>query len=460
MKRNFSTKRRAILKTAATASAVGLLPSLSACSVSNGSYLINNSSIDRTSTLFYWTDIMLQAVRDLEYSPLEASRVYAMAHLAGSLALGNQHAMQQELTVAVPDNLNPDISYGIAFSYACEEAIGRSLALSRRKFLRNSSEQFKSDSIEWGRKVANQVIASRIRDGAQKSLSSFYPSQYPKRDDELAWSPTGPFFGAKFGPDFESFQRGLRPGWGAQKTWCINSVTDYEAVVFPDKRSSEFQRQLEKVKELGGDKSQIRSAEQSEIALFWEDGPRGITVPGHFQLIALQLLNQRKLALKEQAKFIASVSLAQADAAIIAWHNKYKFDIIRPETAIRFTDSRFNLSALSSYQDSNWQSYIPSPPFPAYISGHSIFGAASCEILALIIGTDQISLSSTSPDQVNWRQLEGVTRSWRSLRAIAEENGVSREYGGVHWEIDNTEGLRLGYQLAKNVYQSNFGTAS
>lgn len=456
MRHNFYPKRRALIKQAVTLSAAGCLPMMSGCSMFNTSYLSQLTNIDQRSTVFYWTDIMLQAVRDLELSPLQASRIYALSHLAGSLALGNQHAILVDLASAMPTKLNSDIAYGIAFSHACEESLGRSLVFARRSFINNNSDINRSLSVEWGRKVAQAVIQSRIQDGSQDSKSRFYPATYKKREDELAWSPTGPFYRAKYGPDFESFQRGLRPGWGAQQPWCISSVSNYEAIPFPNIESSEFLRQFEKVNELGSGNSQLRSQEQAEIALFWEDGPRGITVPGHFQLIALQLLNQQNLSLAEQAKLLATVSLAQADAAIIAWHNKYKYDIIRPETAIRFADSRFKLTTLASLQNTTWQSYIPTPPFPAYISGHSIFGAASCEILSLILDTDKISISSTSPDQVNWRQLKGVTRSWNSLRAIAEENGISREYGGVHWELDNTEGLRLGYQLANDIYNSNY----
>jgi hypothetical protein len=230
----------------------------------------------------------------------------------------------------------------------------------------------------------------------------------------------------------------------------MDSVGLFEAVAFPEVNSIEFARQFEKVKALGSVNSTERTKDQTEIALFWEDGLMGVTVVGHFQLIALQLLNQRKPTTEQQARFLALNSLALADAGIIAWHNKYKTDIIRPETAIRFADKRFANSNLPA--DRKWTSYIPTPAFPTYVSGHSLFGAASVGTMRGLLGSDRIDLISPAPDLVNWpSQLKNVRRRYTSLDQIAQENGMSREYGGVHWEIDNTEGLRLGYQLADRI---------
>jgi hypothetical protein len=74
-------------------------------------------------------------------------------------------------------------------------------------------------------------------------------------------------------------------------------------------------------------------------------------------------------------------------------------------------------------------------------------------MLANIIGRDDIKFSGQSPDLVNWpTQLRDVTRTWSSLSAAADEAGASREYGGIHWEADNTEGLRIGRDIADHVF--------
>ena len=107
-------------------------------------------------------------------------------------------------------------------------------------------------------------------------------------------------------------------------------------------------------------------------------------------------------------------------------------------------------------RQSDWWSYIPTPEFPAYTSGHSTFGATAAEMIGSIAGRDDIAFSGRSPDEVLWPQLSGVTRHWTSLTHMAEENGISRLYGGVHWEIDNTQALRAGRAIARQAFASTF----
>ena len=77
-------------------------------------------------------------------------------------------------------------------------------------------------------------------------------------------------------------------------------------------------------------------------------------------------------------------------------------------------------------------------------------------MIALILDRDDIAFSGRSPDEVLWPQLQGVTRHWTSLSDMADENGMSRIYGGVHWEIDNTEALKAGRSIARQAFRSTF----
>lgn len=407
-----------------------------------------------TSPVCWWTDVLLHAVRLQNADVLSASRTFAMAHTAGYLAMtGSAIGKFDPVAIPItnPASIDTQIAYGLAFCRAAEEGLSVSLSTYRRQFIRQFAPHGLSDQTKaWAISQAQRVIKQRTNDGAERSKSNKYPSQYAKQHSALSWTATGPFYGASQGPAFQPFERGLKPNWGAQKTWVIENASDFEAAAFPAMNSNEFVRQYNKVKALGSSDSQIRTDDQTEIALFWEDGLMGVTVIGHFQLIALQLLGQRNVSLVQQARFLALNSLALADAGIVAWHNKYKTDILRPETAIRFAQSRLSSADLKA--DSKWTSYIPTPPFPTYVSGHSLFGAASVGIMQGLLASDKIDLTSPAPDLVNWpKQLRNVRRHFTSLSQIADENGMSREYGGVHWEIDNTEGLRLGYQLAKHV---------
>lgn len=444
----------------AMTSSFGLLGGCSAPVTSRQSYIHNIVKTKNISPVFAWTDIMLQAIRNQSVTPPPATRVFAMAHMAGFLAVngveGGYHT-PYKLTPA-PEGTNAEIAYGVAFSKALSESLQSSFVFDRQNYLENfDNNEGKAKSIRYGSYVADAVIKSRIRDGAEPSQSAFYLGRYPRRNDALRWAPTGPFYGAPVGPRFGTFGRGLLPGWGAQKSWVMKDKKEFLARDFPDPKSPEFTKQFKHLKEIGETNSRLRTEDQTQIAFFWEDGPRGVTPPGHWQLIAMNIIQDMNLPFIEQARLFALMSLGQADAAITTWDSKYTHDIIRPETAIRQRVHKLGNWEIEGLGKPDWTSLIPTPGFPAYTSGHSTFSAVSARIIANFIGRDDISFSSESPDLVNWpAQLTDVRRSWNSLWDAAKEASMSRIYGGIHWEADATEGLRVGKELADYVYNNAF----
>jgi hypothetical protein len=144
----------------------------------------------------------------------------------------------------------------------------------------------------------------------------------------------------------------------------------------------------------------------------------------------------------------ALLNIAGADAAISCWDNKYYYDFWRPVTGIREADTDGNPD---THQDVNWSPFIPTPPFPAYTSGHSTFSGAAAQVLADFFGSDDISFTSSA---------EGFAvpdRSFASFSQAAEEAMNSRLYGGIHWRFDNEHGRELGVSLGSYV-SSNFLT--
>jgi hypothetical protein len=126
-----------------------------------------------------------------------------------------------------------------------------------------------------------------------------------------------------------------------------------------------------------------------------------------------------------------------ADAAVVCWDCKFRFDFWRPVTAVREVDP-------------TWTPLLPTPPFPAYTSGHSSFSGSAAAALEAFFGTDRARFSSTSDG------LPDVTRSFYSFSAAAEEAGASRIYGGIHWTFDNTDGLACGREIAEFVAKRHF----
>lgn len=445
--------RRAALGALSAAALVAAAPRAfaeSACAA-RVSYIDGVVAPGKRTPVMLWSDALVQAVRDTATPPPPATRAFAIAHLAGFAAV-NGIAPRYLGPVALPDApqpIDPEIAYGTAVATAIGALFGTDDCPLQAFLAGYPDGEAKTNAIGWGIRVAWQVMALRVDDGsAQAKAVSYTP-----HGDAMAWQPTGPFFGAENGPTFKQFVPPLLPGWGKLATFGVGSARDFRPMPFPRPDSREFARQLEKVFQWGGATSDFRTRDQTEIAFFWEDGPRGSTPPGHWQIIAMDLLQRQDLDLLDQARFMALLSMTQADAAIVTWDCKFDMDVLRPETAIRSTV--LDQSRFARFHDPEWKTLIPTPPFPAYTSGHSTFSGGSARMLAHLIGTDNVSFAGAAPDLVNWpMQLKGVRRSWTRLSQAAEEAGASREYGGIHWEADNTEGLRIGRLIADVIFDS------
>lgn len=172
----------------------------------------------------------------------------------------------------------------------------------------------------------------------------------------------------------------------------------------------------------------------------------------------LSMLMERAVTLRratnllETARAFALLNVAIADAGIASWDAKYAYELWRPIDAIRQADEDTNALTAS---DSDWMPLLKTPPFSAYTSGHSTFSGAASAVLAALFG-DQTSFSSRSdahsaPEQRPLAPSQIVTRHFDSFSQAAEEAGISRIYGGIHFQFDNTAGIALGKQVGEAV---------
>ena len=426
---------------------------------SKQSYVSQAVYFHNMNPVFHWSDIALQAMRDQAVAPPLATRALAMGHLAGFLAVNaiDPRYRSPHQVGEAPQGANLDVAYGMAFATAISEHFQQTFAGDKLEFMQKiPGGNAKNLGAEWGKYIGRYVVKLRTRDGAEPSKVNYDLKRYKRRGDVMQWTPTGPFYDAGEGPAIDpTFASALLPGFGAVTPWVMQSGSQFRAPAFYDPASREFAEEYVEIKELGAAHSRTRTKEQSQIALFWEDGPWGITPPGHFILIAMQVLQHVPMSMVERARAFALISMAMADAGISTWDSKYHHDVIRPETTIRYRAAKMHNPHLKFQLDPGWKSYIPTPPFPTYTSGHSAFGASAMQMLANIIGRDDISISGPSPDLVIWpKSLSNVIRHWPSLSAAADENGMSRVYGGVHWNIDNVEALRIGREIADYVFAS------
>jgi hypothetical protein len=276
----------------------------------------------------------------------------------------------------------------------------------------------KTAGIAWGQFVAGQILAARANDGSDTSVPP------PGGSGPGVWVPTPP-----------AFLPYLLPQWGFVVPFAMSNSSQFRPPGPPALDSQQYAADYVEVKELGAAVGSTRTEEQTEIALFWADGAGTETPPGHWNGIAQTIAAARGNTLEENSRLFALLNIAMADAAICAWDAKYTYHFWRPVTAIAFAEPELH-----------WMSFIVTPPFPDYTSGHSTFSAAAATVLPLFYGTQDLPFTTGSDF------LPGVYRSFPTCLDAAEEAALSRIYGGIHFRSASEDGLQAGISIGEWTY--------
>jgi membrane-associated phospholipid phosphatase len=169
------------------------------------------------------------------------------------------------------------------------------------------------------------------------------------------------------------------------------------------------------------------------MALFWRDVP-GVTSPGHWESVLLQVLEKDGSMLDKAAVAYAFSGIAGNDALISNFKAKYFYHLVRPVTYIR-----------TVLGHPTWSSLLTTPGHPEYPSAHAALSAATAEALTIIFG-ENYSLTDHTYDYFPM-----ATRTYSSLRAIGEDAGNSRLYAGIHYQPSIDVGFWQGTTVAKNI---------
>lgn len=286
--------------------------------------------------------------------------------------------------------------------------------------------------LAYGREVGRAVLALRANDGASST------ALFPSGTEPGEWRRTYP-----------DYLPPLLPQWPNVKPFAVTSIEAIRPSAPPALDSAEYAQAVDQVMRLGALQNSERTEDQTAIALFWADGGGTATPPGHWNRIAADVSMVNQLPLVDATRMYALLNIAMADAGIASWDTKYAYGLWRPIDAIRQGDTDGNLSTLG--QD-DWLPLLKTPPFPTYTSGHSTFSGAAATVLNGIFGESVAFESTTDPQNApSQRPLayQYITkRQFSSFWQAAEEAGMSRIYGGIHFSFDNTAGLDLGSTVA------------
>ena len=313
-----------------------------------------------------------------------------------------------------------------------------------------ADSEAKTRGMEVGLAAAQAMITARAGDGWNAaSTYSTQPFGTPG-----AWQPgnTAGAWGASSG----TF---LRSEWGYVTPFTMSSGDQFRPATLAGFQANQmtafvgsqtYTDGFNEVKNLGASTGSTRTTDQTNIAYFWVDGPGTASPPGHWNRIAQTVSASMNLSVEDNARLFALLNLAEADTGIATWDAKRAYDLWRPMHAINTASTDGNADTL---ENATWAPLIPTPSFPAYTSGHSAFSMAAATILAEFFGTDDIAFTTDSESP--FLPL-GYTRDYSSFSEAAEEAGMSRIYGGIHYSWDNTDGAILGANVADNVYNSYF----
>jgi membrane-associated phospholipid phosphatase len=279
----------------------------------------------------------------------------------------------------------------------------------------------KDKGIRIGEQVASDLLAIRANDGSNITPPPFVPGNAPGD-----YRPTPPNFST---PAFTT--------WGQVTPFVLDRSDQFRPAAPPALTSDAYAAAANEVQSLGSTTSTTRTAEQTEIGKFWNP-----PIQNFWNQIAQTVAAARHSDLPTTARLFAALNLSFADSAIAFYDAKYTYRLWRPVTAIRLGDSDGNPNTIA---DPSWLPLSGNTAAdPSYPGAHSTISAAGADVLASFYGDGQhFSLSSPA--------LPGITRSFDSFSAAAQEAGLSRIYAGQHFRFDHVAGLRLGRDVARFV---------
>jgi hypothetical protein len=395
------------------------------------------------------TEIMIHDI----FSPPVASRVYAYPNIAayeimvlnneGYLSLSNQ---AKDLTqIPLPDS-SKKINHALAAIIAHIDMSKRLIFSEKRlESYRDSlyyvweaqNEQEFNNSKEYGLSVAEHIATWMGKDNYNQTRTM--PKFTVDTDDPTRWQPTPP-----------AYMDGIEPHWNKIRPFVIDSASQFKPVPPPPfsmEEGTDFYNEVKEVYDISmnitkeGDDS-----EEIAIAQFWDCNPYVSVTRGHLMFATKKIspgahwIGIAKIACKKTNSDLdktifayTKTSIALMDAFISCWDEKYRSNLIRPETLI------------NEHIDEDWQPVLQTPPFPEYTSGHSVVSGAAATTLTDIFG-DQFSFDDDTEVAYGL-----PIRSFSSFNEAADEAAISRMYGGIHYRVAVEVGVKQGRDLGNFV---------
>ena len=273
----------------------------------------------------------------------------------------------------------------------------------------------KADGLSLGHKAAAAVMSTRAEDGAA-ATESYRPHTTPG-----VYVPT-------VIPAF--------PQWPGRKPWTMASADQFRPAPPPSLGSKRWVRDYSEIKAIGAKNSPSRSAEQTDIARFWE-----ATGPAIYFPVALSVAKGPGREVTQNARLLATAGVAMDDALTAVMDAKYHYRFWRPITAIRNGDTD---RSEATEREAAWTPLIDTPMHPEYPCAHCILAGALGAVLQAEIGAGPTpTLTTTSVTA------KGAARNWTTVDDFVKEVANARIYAGVHYRNSTEVGAAMGRKIGE-----------
>jgi hypothetical protein len=284
--------------------------------------------------------------------------------------------------------------------------------------------------VQVGATAAAGIIALRAGDG---SFPVPPPPPFTGGTDPGVWRPTPPAFAPM-----------LAPWMGDVTPFTLTSPSQFLAPPPPPLTSHQYARAYDEAKALGSLTGSSRTAEQTDMAHFWN-----LNYGVVWNRLVRELAAARVDNIADSSRLFALADMAMADAIITAWNSKNYYVFWRPITAIREGDNDGNPLTAG---DPSWLPLINTPPYPDHTSGANNISSAALRSLQLFFGTNSMAFSVTT---TNTGPTVQDTRTFTHFTDAAKEVVNARIYEGIHFRFADEEARQQGKHVANWAF-SNF----
>lgn len=297
----------------------------------------------------------------------------------------------------------------------------------------------KTNGILTGEAAAAALISNRLNDGSSPPAVS--PIGLPAPGVWQLTLPPGCAATATGGANYQ---------WKDITPFGVPDVAAFRPTPPPALTSSEFTKDYNEVKQVGGVNSTERPQDRSNAARFYQAASPTLA----FNMAARQVAEAQHRSMSENARALALLNMATNDSLVASFAAKYHYDFWRPENAIRFLGDYGNPKTVP---DATYVPFISTPCFPSYPSNHASGSNGAAEILRRLYGEGEHSITLVHPYNAS---VANLTFTYTTFNQICDDVDDARVYGGIHFRFDQVSGNRLGREIATYVYKHNLRKAN